>query len=188
MKHCDICQDRGVFIDSSGNTKKCTCKVELELRTFLKPLLPYKLNKTIKFGELNKPLTIKGGTDDGFYSLVKSFLFQYYFRIDQNIKMVYNLETGSSIVEDYLSQTEQRHHHLYDIPLLFIDMTKFYTNRAMGEVILYILQQRDIRRLPYWCYVGNMNISKITESYCPLLQEHLYQIQTINIDKFSQNT
>lgn len=181
---CPICQDRGVFITSEGLTKKCTCKIELELKTFLRPLLNYPLNKTINFQQLKKSLHIKGGTDTGFYSLVKSFLFQYYFKVDQSIKMVYNFETGSSIIEDYLSQ--ERHHHLYDVPLLFIDLTKFYNNKAMGEVIHYTLQQRQSRDLLYWCYTGSMSLSSLTDHYCIQLQEHLCTIPQLNIDNYTR--
>lgn len=183
-KTCPICQNRGVFITTDKQTKKCTCKIELELKTLLKPLLNYPTNKTINFQQLNKTLLIKDGTDIGFYSLVKSFIFQYYFKIDQSIKMVYNLETGSSIVEQYLSP--DTHQPLYQIPLLFIDLTKFYPNKAMGDLTLYILQQRQSKNLLTWLYIGDLSTTKLTDSYNVSLCEALYSIQSVSISNYTE--
>ena len=183
-QNCPICQGRGTITDSNGNQKKCSCSVQRELKLYLQPVIQYKLVKTIDFETFNQSLHIKGGTDFGFLSLVKSYLFLHYFNRNSNLQERYTIETGSSIIEAYLNNNA--HTQNYTIPLLFLDLTKFYNNKAMGDVVLYTLQQRQLNQLPYWVYTGNLKVDDVTMNYCAQLQEHLFSIQSINIDKFSE--
>lgn len=183
--NCPLCLDRGFIIDSNKQQKKCVCQVKKELERFLAPVIQYPLVKDIDFSEYNPHLVITKGTERGFYSLVKSFMFRYYFENQQNNRQHYAVETGTSIIEMYLSDTEQKHKHLYTIPLLFVDLTKSYTNKAMGEIVLYTLRQRQGNDLPFWIYVGAMTKTQMEQIYNKELVDYLNSKDKLNIDKYS---
>lgn len=180
---CPICNDRGIIIDDNNITKKCVCTVEKELRILLSELQQYKTDKTFDTSKLKGTVNVINGSEFGFYSLVKSYLFKKYFT-DTIHKSSFVIATGISIVEDYLSETH--HHHLYTIPYLFINLTQFYTNKAMGEIIHYTVRQRQSQNLTTLLYTGKMKPAQIAEAYSIELQEYLSTIQTANIDKFTK--
>lgn len=182
---CPICLGRGFVIDANKAQKKCVCQVKKELEQFLAPVIAWELNKEVDFSKFAKQLAITKGTEAGFYSLVKSFLFRYYFEHQQNPRRQYALATGISVVEDYVSNTEQKHTYLYTIPLLFLDLTKAYSNKAMGEVILYTLKQRQQNGLHFWVYTGAMTKTEIEQTYSKELAEYLSNGDKLNIDKYS---
>lgn len=180
---CDLCRGRGIITDSNGKGKKCPCTVRRELQMYLKPVLNYKLDKSLDYDKLNKSLVIQGGTELGYFSLIKSFLFKDYFQ-HQTSRIAYDLATPSSITEAYLS--DATHRHFYDIPLLFLNLTKYYTNKVTGEVLLYTLQQRDANNLIYWVYTGNLKTAKISSAFSGEFQEHLLGLDALNIDNYSK--
>lgn len=185
--NCPICRDRGFVIDSNKVQKKCVCQIKKELEKFLAPVLQYQLVKNTDFSKYNTQLVITKGTEQGFYSLVKSFLFKYYFEHSQNPREQYALATGISVMEDYLANTETKHTYLYKIPLMFLDVTKYYSNKVMGEVILYVLKQRQIKGLPFWVYTGSLNKIELEQIYNQALADYLNDSQKLNIDNYSKN-
>lgn len=179
---CDLCQDRGFIIDDNKVQKKCICTVKKELTAMLDTLIKYDLNKAVDFNKLNTDLTIIDGVNDEFYSLVKSFLFKRFFN-EVTSKSSYALETGYSIIEHYLDSDMN---FLYNIPLLFIDLTRFCSNKAMGEVINYILNQRKFKNNITWCYVKTITPDVLTEHYSKELSELVFNQKMISLKNFSQ--
>lgn len=177
---CDLCQDRGFIIDDNKVQKKCVCTVKKELAAMLDNLVKYNLNKAIDYNKLNMNLTIIDGESDDFYSLIKSFLFKRFFN-EITTKASYTIETGRSIVERYL---ESDMTFLYDIPLLFIDLTRFTSNKAMGEVINYTIEQRNFKDNLTWCYIKTMPQDFITEHYSKELSHLVFNQKAISLKAF----
>lgn len=182
---CPLCNDRGFIIDDNKHQKKCLCQVKKELERFLAPVIQYKLVKTTDFTKFSNHTLIHKGSEAGYYSLVKSYLFKYYFETT-NLRQQYSISTGISIMEDYLSPTELKHTYLYTIPLLFVDLTKYYSNKAMGEVVLYVLKQRQQKNLPFWVYVGNMKRETIEQIYGTALKDFVTALDDVNINNYSK--
>lgn len=94
-------------------------------------------------------------------------------------------------MEEYLgasaTQSPTKHTHLYHTPLLFLDLTRFYTNRAMGEIIRYTLEQRAASHLIDWVYVGHLGKDRIDDIYNGGLKDYLLLLDKINIDEYTRN-
>lgn len=183
---CPLCQGRGFIIDAKKQQKKCVCQVKKELEMFLAPVIQYQLVKTTDFSSLDNHLLIARGSPAGFGSLVKSYLFHYYFSHSQSYARQYELCTGNTIMEAYLSP-EKTHTRFYTLPLLFLDLTSYYSNRAMGEVLVYILEQRVAHRLPFWIYIGYMQKEDIDRVYNGGLKNFLSKLTKINIDSYTNS-
>ena len=57
----------------------------------------------------------------------------------------------------------------------------------MGEVILYVLKQRQIKGLPFWVYTGSLNKIELEQIYNQALADYLNDSQKLNIDNYSKN-
>lgn len=181
---CEICKGRG-FVLEGKTQKKCICQVKRELDIFLKPVAHYTLTKDTDFTKFPLYFLTTGGSAYGFGSLVKSYLFRYYFEHQYRQRQEYVMTTGIGIVEDWLAP-ERDHTALYDIPLLFVDLTRYYTNKAMGGIVLYLLEHRMNARLPFWVYVGHLRRETIEEIYGTDLKNLLLELEKININNYTQ--
>lgn len=182
---CDLCNGRGYIIDDNKKSKKCVCSVKKELQAVLHPLLQYKLNKHLDINILTKDLTLIDSESDYFYSFVKSYLFKVFFNEKTSLtRAAYHCGTGYSLVEAYLNNTIST---LYTLPYLFIDLTQYCNNKAMGETILYTLQQRQFNSVISWTYIGQLTVKDITEIYHPDLAKHLVSQKTISLLQYAKD-
>lgn len=185
LDDCKICQGRGFTLEGKTQ-KKCICQVKKELELFLKPVVHYVLTKDTDFSQFPIYFLATGGSPYGFGSLVKSYLFKYYFEHPHRQRKEYELTTGIGITEKYLNP-ERTHTELYDIPLLFVDLTRYYTNKAMGGIVLYTLEHRMNARLPFWVYAGHMNRDQIEEIYGTDLKTLLLELERVNINNYTKS-
>lgn len=178
---CELCQDRGYLIDDNKTPKKCICTVKRELEATLGNLIQYHTNKNIDSEVLHQDLMIIEGSDLAYYSLIKSFLIKTFFTENIN-KASYYFGTGYSITENYLNNTLSP---LFDIPYMFLDLTKFQSNKIMGENVLYTLQQRKHNQTISWCYIGNLKQNDISDIYHPDLTTMLYTLKSISLKGYN---
>lgn len=190
MASCDVCQGRGVVVSDEGVTKPCICSIKRQLQLYLKPVLQYKTRKDLDFEKLSKiqALALKDGTRDSFHSLVKSFLvYSFISRTEEN-PPAFELVTSSDIVERYVGEG-QTHIRLYTLPLVFLDISTYYPNKAMGEIILYILKQRADNKKPTWVYRNHMKDKDLMVAYGSLLIEYISTSFTeLSLKKFEERS
>lgn len=176
---CEICFDRGVFINDKNEPVKCLCVVKKEIKAMLGELVSYELDKSIELEKLQTCLNIIDGAEKDFYSLIKSFLFKTYFEESIN-KSSYKRASGYNIVEYYLNSDMN---YLIEVPYLFINLTEYCNNKSLGETVLYVMRQRNIFNRITWTYCGKMKSDEIASVYNPELLEYIMQVKTISLNR-----
>lgn len=183
MAECDFCQDRGVIFDEQGNAKKCPCKVTKELKHYIGELVKYTLDKNIPYKDFGKVEILKSGDLFGYKSFLKSYLFHRYFDV-QPAMIDYIDITGIELMEAYLNGSDFDSY--YRIPVLFLDLSRHYNNKAMGGVIHYTLTYREEKGNTTLLYLGDLEMPRVLEIYGDELYQYILRRDRKNISKFSE--
>lgn len=179
---CEVCNDRKYTIDSSGNKMQCQCQLLAEIMSYTNTLSRYNIKENVSFENIPNQAIFISGSEVGFFSYVRSYLCDLYIKTRKNIE--FSAISAGEVVERYVgNDAEYKHTELYHIPLLFLNLTRYYKNRVMGEIITHILRERD--NLHFWIYQGDLNDQILCNVFGAEFAEYLLDFTKINISKFS---
>lgn len=187
---CDVCQGRGVIYDEDGNSKMCVCSVRKQLEVYLGERFTgangttYPLDKSLPYDDFNRDCIITNGTPFGLCSLIKSFLFLRFFKSNSSGVRDWEFITGNHAMELYLG--EQKHLYLYQVQVLFLDLSRSYSNKAMGQFLNYLIEERSCNGLITWIYTGSLSKAEVKEIYGSDIYDKFISEKKINISSFCE--
>lgn len=179
---CEVCNDRKYTLDSSGNKVQCQCQLLAEILGYTNALSKYSISPNVSFDSIPNQAIFVNGSEAGFFSYVRTYLSDLYIKTRQNTE--FSAISAGEVVERYVgNDTEYKHTELYHTPLLFLNLTRYYKNRVMGEIITHILRERD--NLHFWVYQGDLSEQILANVFGGEFVEYLLDFDRINISKFS---
>ena len=156
---CDICQDRGV-VPNGDSFKPCTCVIQKQMTEYLKPFIHANLNRQINVEALSKNVYFPSTVSyEKWASIAKSFLFRTFL----TKKYEYEWITGADLIEHYV---EGEHKFAYTAPLLILNLGADYHNKALPQVMYYLLFNRFTNPdLITWVYLQDESPNKLESLY-----------------------
>jgi len=156
---CPLCRGRGAVL-KDGKFKKCKCIIEKEIKSYLKPLEKYKVNKKLDISNIDKDILFyKNVKYTSFMNRVKSFLFKKFFDGEPD----YLIVTGGEYTSYYVVGEERDFHY---IDYLFLILGRDNYNQSLQTTMLTLLNDRKINNLKTWIYIyPNTSKSKLVDLY-----------------------